>query len=749
MAVQKESRKGSAPLTRRDMTPANERGNHRAELPGAKEIPKPSQIDYLQLLNHDIHGVRIINKNYTVSFFNETFADMSGVKVDSSLGKKCYELFPSPFCHTPDCRVARIIGGEKFIHAEVERIKTSGQIIPCIVKACPLHDDKNKLIGVIETFTDISEKRQLEGMARESEERYRALIELSSEAGEAIVMLQDIDGLEGVQTYANDQWIKMTGYTREELIGTSFFDLVSNGHRQDSIKRHRQKLAGISVPGLYEISIVRKDGTEMPGELTGSSTMYMGKLANVIYIRDISQRKHDEEQIREAQAKICQSEERYRSLFEDVPVAIWELDYSDVKKYIDHLRTKGINDFESYFNDNPDDFYYCFNLRKIIGLNNAVVAIMGAESKEQAVTEIQRMLESRPTGLASDQKNLVALTRGETKLTYQAYDRSLKGKWHHLSMEFALAPECKDTWARLFLTCFDITKRVEAENILKKYQEHLEEKVAERTQQLSVEIEQRKEAEKKLASLYAIETKTRCELEKQISRRIEFTRMLVHELKPPLSPMLGSSEILVQSLKDDNLMRIAMNIHRGALDLSNRIADLIDFNQGEMGIITLVPERVRTDKILKEIADYVRPMAERKGQQLLLDLQENLPMAWIDTARLRQITLNLLENAFRYTPKGGQITLKAMATNKELLIQIIDTGCGISRRAQEKLFEPYPTKRGKDNRQGLGIGLPLCKLLVELHGGKISVQSSRRKGSTFTFSIPLGSKSACKRKDVK
>ncbi len=744
--MKKKSNDSQSSPVASDLSPINELEKLRIELHNTKEVLRASQNEYQQLLNYESHGVRIVNKDFSVRLVNRTFARMSGIQAEKCVGKTCYELFPGPYCHTTSCRLVRILSGEEFIQAEIDRVIPSGQVIPCIVNAVPTCNEKGEVDGVIETFTDISEKRQLEGQVKESEDRYRALIELGTEIGEAIVMLQDIDGKEGIQTFVSDQWAKISGYDKEELLGNCFFDLIGEPYRRDSIERHRQKMTGISVPGLYELSILRKDGTQLYIELTGASTIYMGKRANIVYIRDISQRKKAEKEILEAQARISQSEERYHSLFENVPVAIWELDYTDVKLYIDDLRARGVIDFDGYFNNNPKDFRYCFNLRKVIGLNNAVVSLAEADSKEQVLTKIQAQLEKRPARLTNDMKNLVALTQGKTKITYQTYEPSFKGTWNYLNVEFMLAPGCENTWSRVYLTAFDITERVQAENVLKEYQEQLEEKVTERTQQLLAEIEQRREAEKKLSDLYALETKIRCELENQISRRIEFTRMLVHELKTPLSPMLGSSEILLQSLEDNNLMRIAMNIHRGALDLSNRIADLIDLNQGEMGIINLVPEIVNPATILKEIGDYVRPMAERKGQQLSIELEDSLPAAWIDTARLRQITLNLLENASRYTPKGGMVTLKATASNTHLLIQVIDTGCGISKRDQKRLFDPYPMKRAKDNRNNLGIGLPLCKMLVELHGGAIWVNSQKNKGSTFTFTIPLDSSVPRKRR---
>jgi PAS domain S-box-containing protein len=130
---------------------------------------------------------------------------------------------------------------------------------------------------------------------KESEERYRALIELGTEVGEAIVMLQDLNGSECVQTFVSDQWPRITGYSKEELIGTSIFDMVSLGNKSDCINRHRQKMAGNSVPGLYEMGIIRKDGGKDICRNKGATTFYQGQRANVVYIRDITERKKLEE----------------------------------------------------------------------------------------------------------------------------------------------------------------------------------------------------------------------------------------------------------------------------------------------------------------------------------------------------------------------------------------------------------------------------------------------------------------------
>jgi len=241
-----------------------------------------------------------------------------------------------------------------------------------------------------------------------------------------------------------------------------------------------------------------------------------------------------------------------------------------------------------------------------------------------------------------------------------------------------------------------------------------------------------------LQDLYNKEARLRQELETEMKRRVEFTRALVHELKTPLTPILASSDALVAELKEAPLLRLAKNVNRGASRLNNRIDELLDLARGEMSTLQMDFESVDLLQLIREVTNEMIPEASRHGQSLTLDLPSSLPTVRADEDRLRQVVLNLLSNAFKFTPEGGKVTVKARKKNASLVVEVQDTGRGIAEEEQQRLFQPYYRQESDRSRfSGMGLGLALSKTLVELHGGKIWVESEKGKGSTFSFSVPL------------
>ena len=251
-------------------------------------------------------------------------------------------------------------------------------------------------------------------------------------------------------------------------------------------------------------------------------------------------------------------------------------------------------------------------------------------------------------------------------------------------------------------------------------------------------ITERKQAEEKLQLLYEQEKEIRQKLEEETQKRIEFTRALVHELKTPITPVLAATELLLEEVKDERTMRLVQTIDRSAANLNRRIDELMDLIRGETDMLKLNLESVDAVSLLREIGYQMMPVALRDGHSLIVELPTSNPVVLADRDRLRQILMNLLNNAFKFTPSGGQITLEARQDGANLVVEVRDTGPGISDEDQMRLFSPYFRRvEDRERLSGLGLGLALSKKLVELHGGKIWVKSKKGEGSTFSFSIPL------------
>lgn len=166
-------------------------------------------------------------------------------------------------------------------------------------------------IGLIAVVSSIH--RQLTGHLEESEEKYRALVDLGGQVGETIIMLEDTEQGEGIQKVISNQWLRLTGYSSEELLNSSFFNLLHPKDRAACLERHRRKMRGESLPGLFEVTITRKDGTEVPVELTSAYSAYAGKRVNVIYLRDITERKQAERALAQQAVALARAEELERS----------------------------------------------------------------------------------------------------------------------------------------------------------------------------------------------------------------------------------------------------------------------------------------------------------------------------------------------------------------------------------------------------------------------------------------------------
>ncbi len=252
------------------------------------------------------------------------------------------------------------------------------------------------------------------------------------------------------------------------------------------------------------------------------------------------------------------------------------------------------------------------------------------------------------------------------------------------------------------------------------------------------DISERRKAREELEQSYRQEKHLREQLEGEVKRRVEFTRALTHELKTPLTSILASSDMLLAQLREDPYLGLARNIHWGASNLNVRIDELLDLARLETGMLELKTDSVDLAQLLRDTASRMYPVAESQGQTLNVVVPPSLPVVEGDAPRLQQVVLNLLDNAIKFTPKEGRISLQARETDSSIVVEVQDTGKGLPQEEVTRLFEPYyQSETGRDRKGGLGLGLALCKTLVELHGGHVWAKSQPGRGSTFAFSLPL------------
>jgi signal transduction histidine kinase len=201
--------------------------------------------------------------------------------------------------------------------------------------------------------------------------------------------------------------------------------------------------------------------------------------------------------------------------------------------------------------------------------------------------------------------------------------------------------------------------------------------------------------------------------------------------------MLVASEILA-STQDEKSKPIAQNLYDGAVALNKRIDELMDISRGEIGTLQVKLEKCDVISVIRNTVDELLCLFQNREQTLTLTADTSGLMINIDPERIRQILVNLLDNASKFTPRGGRVSIRMQLKTSFLLVEVEDNGLGVPDAEKAKIFEPYYSLRdSRQSRPGIGLGLALAKMFVKLHGGEINVRDAQFQGSIFYFSLPI------------
>ena len=220
-----------------------------------------------------------------------------------------------------------------------------------------------------------------------------------------------------------------------------------------------------------------------------------------------------------------------------------------------------------------------------------------------------------------------------------------------------------------------------------------------------------------------------------------FLANMSHEIRTPINAVLGMNEMILREAQEEEIRGYAQNIQSAGTALLSLINDILDISKIESGKMELMPEKYQLGSLLFDILLVVQPRVEKKGLQLVLDIDENIPNElYGDEVRIRQIITNILTNAVKYTEKGS-VTFRVQMEKKDnrhlvLKIAVKDTGIGI-KESKEVLFASF--QRGKDLRahhiEGTGLGLSITRQLLEMMGSELEMESTYGKGSVFSFDL--------------
>ncbi len=222
----------------------------------------------------------------------------------------------------------------------------------------------------------------------------------------------------------------------------------------------------------------------------------------------------------------------------------------------------------------------------------------------------------------------------------------------------------------------------------------------------------------------------------------EFVANVSHELKTPLTSIQGFAQAMLDGTADTNESReqAAQIIYTESGRMHRMVLDLLDLARLDAGTADITMSPVNMPALLNAIAEKFSPQLQRADVKIEVNVPSSLPPVTADGDRMAQVFTNLVDNALKFTPRGGLISLQAAVENNEMCISVTDTGAGIPEEAQAHIFGRFyqadPARRGGE-KHGAGLGLAIAHEIVQAHGGRISVRSKLGEGATFEVSLPL------------
>jgi PAS domain S-box-containing protein len=517
-----------------------------------------------------------------------------------------------------------------------------------------IRDGSGDVVALLGSGRDVTEQRRAEQQLGESEETLRSITEA---AHDAIVMVDGDDRI----TYWNRAAESMFGWHHEEAVGKDLHATLAPARYRaayaSAFAGFRNSGSGAAVGQTTELEALHSDGHEFPVELSLSAVQLRGAWHAVGVVRDISERRQAETELRE-------SEERLRTILAKIQTGIFVVDHET---------------------------------KEILEINDVAAAMVGVD-REAMVGRPCHDLVCRAEEERCPISDLGQSVDNEER-------ELLTGDGSRLPVLKTVVPVVLSGRRCLLESVVDISAQKEAER------------------QLDLARQQAEETAR---------------------AKSEFLANMSHEIRTPLNAIIGMTDLLADTALDREQRDSVETVRTAGSTLLSLVNDILDFSKIESGRLTL--ERIPFDlrHVVESVAELLASRAEANGTELTVFVEPGSPTRLIgDPGRLRQILVNLVGNAVKFTSEGTvQLIVETLPLEDgraEVRCRVVDTGIGISEDRQEAIFDSFTQADGSTTRHfgGSGLGLSICKRLVELMDGQIGVDSTVGEGSTFWFEVPL------------
>jgi PAS domain S-box-containing protein len=661
------------------------------------------------LLQNSPNPVVVIDPDTSVRYVNPAFEKLTGFTLSETLGVKApHPWWPEENMEEIDAafKKAMTSGGKR--GERVFQKKNGERFWVAINSTGVKHGGRQDYF--LMNWLDITEAKRMEEQLRESEGRYRNLFEGTHD------MIQSVDP-DGHFLFANKAWLETMGYTEAELPGLNLFQIISPESLPHCQEMFARVMEGESVNDT-QATFVAKDGRLVLVEGNATGRYVDGKLmATQGIFRDITERKKREQlQLGENYVLTLLGQGANLSELLDAIVHLGEQDDPSIKGSVLLFDpTKGLL-FQASAPSLPDDYQELFKNGIPVGPESGSCGTAAYRKERVSVPDIA----NSPLFKPAEEVIKRAVNNSLLAVWSQpiiASNGDLLGTIANYSNKVG-EPSAENLWV------LEWSASIAAIAIERK---KAEEERRQRMEELRIAYQKLKELDRMKDS---------------------FLSTVSHELRTPLTSIKSFSEILLTYDEDRETQKEFLNIIKEESDrLTRLINDFLDLAKIESGRMQWETVELSVAEVIKTAINATQALAAKTSLKVKVTVSPNLPAVTSDKDRLVQVVTNLLSNAIKFTPDGGNIEVKAQTLEGDksrkkadmVMVSVTDSGIGIDPKDHKSIFEKFKQVGDTltDKPKGTGLGLPICKEIIEHFGGRLWVESELGKGSTFFFTLPL------------